>query len=150
MRAVIPHFLSKAPPQEPFTPSAQHPFPRAPPVVGRIVNICSIAAIKGCAAGAAYTASKHALLGLSRNTSFMYTNTGIVTNIMIPGGVATKMLQNSKVDPDELGTEPVRKGSQNMPGICDPNEVARTILFLAGVTDLNGAEVCVDRGWSIA
>ncbi|KAJ6262891.1 U3 small nucleolar RNA-associated protein [Drechslerella dactyloides] len=150
MRAVIPHFLTKCTPREPFTPSATAPFPPAPPIVGRIVNICSAAAVKGCAAGAAYTASKHALLGLSRNTSFMYTRDGILTNVVIPGGVATNIMQNSKAVPDEIGYPIVRDGSQNMPGVCDVEEVARTVVFLAGSKDVNGAEVSVDRGWTVA
>ncbi|KAK6543350.1 hypothetical protein TWF694_000101 [Orbilia ellipsospora] len=150
MRTVIPHFLSKTTPPEAFTPTAQMPFPPAPPVVGRIINICSVAAQKGGAAGAAYTTSKHALLGLSRNTSFMYTKDGIITNVVIPGGVMTNIVQNSKVMPDELGMALVREGSRNMPGVCEADEVARTVVFLASVKDLNGAEICVDRGWSAA
>ncbi|KAK6341650.1 hypothetical protein TWF696_008719 [Orbilia brochopaga] len=150
MRAVIPHFLSKFVPPVPFTPSATAPFPPTPPIIGRIVNICSVAAVKGCAAGAAYTTSKHALLGLSRNTSFMYTQNGILTNVVIPGGVMTNIMQNSKAEPDELGFGIVQKGSQNMPGVCDADEVARTVVFLAGAKDVNGAEVSVDRGWTIA
>ncbi|KAF3916401.1 hypothetical protein ABW21_db0207213 [Orbilia brochopaga] len=150
MRAVIPHFLSRFVPPEPFTPSATAPFAPAPPVIGRIVNICSVAAVKGCASGAAYTASKHGLLGLSRNTSFMYTQNGILTNVVIPGGVMTNIMQNSHAVPDELGFGIVQKGSQNMPGLCDADEVARTVVFLAGAKDVNGAEVSVDRGWTIA
>ncbi|KAF3910465.1 hypothetical protein ABW20_dc0108373 [Dactylellina cionopaga] len=152
MRTVIPHFLSKVASEskEQFTPTSESPYPPAPPIVGHIINICSIAAQKGCAAGAAYTASKHALLGLSRNTSFMYTNTGILTNVVIPGGVATNIVQNSKVVPDKLGMDLVMKGCQSMPGICEADEIARTVVFLAGARDLNGAEICVDRGWNVA
>ncbi len=40
---------------------------------GSIINIASTAAISGAAAGAAYTTSKHALIGLTRNTAWMYT-----------------------------------------------------------------------------
>ena len=43
---------------------------------GSIINVCSTASMRGGAAGAAYTASKHALLGLSRNTSWMYRHQG--------------------------------------------------------------------------
>ncbi|KAF3939618.1 hypothetical protein ABW19_dt0202735 [Dactylella cylindrospora] len=150
MRAVIPHFLSKAPPPQPFTPTAQNPFPPSPPIIGHIINICSVAAYKGCTSGAAYTASKHALLGLSRSTSFMYTSNGILTNAVVPGGVLTNIMQNSKVVPDSIGMPLIQKGSSNMPGVSDASEVARTVVFLAGAKDINGAEICVDKGWSVA
>jgi NAD(P)-dependent dehydrogenase (short-subunit alcohol dehydrogenase family) len=44
---------------------------------GVIVNVCSVASLRGAAAGVAYTASKHALLGASRSTAWMYANEGI-------------------------------------------------------------------------
>ena len=53
---------------------------------GNIINVCSIAAIRGSAAGAAYTASKHALLGLSRSTAWGYARDGIRCNAVLPGG----------------------------------------------------------------
>lgn len=53
---------------------------------GSIVNVCSTAAIRGTAAGTAYTVSKHALLGLSRSTSWGYAKDKIRCNAVIPGG----------------------------------------------------------------
>ncbi len=40
---------------------------------GNIVNVASIGGVRGCRAGAAYTASKHALVGMTKNTAYMYT-----------------------------------------------------------------------------
>ncbi|TVY90649.1 Short-chain dehydrogenase reductase 3a, partial [Lachnellula willkommii] len=52
---------------------------------GTIVNVCSTASVRGSAAGAAYTASKHALLGLSRSTAWGYAKDGIRCNVVLPG-----------------------------------------------------------------
>lgn len=58
---------------------------------GVIVNICSVASKYGYNAGAAYTASKHALLGLSRNTAFNYSDKGIYSIALLLGGMATNV-----------------------------------------------------------
>ncbi|KAF1827889.1 NAD(P)-binding protein [Dissoconium aciculare CBS 342.82] len=58
---------------------------------GAIVNIASIAAFKGGAAGAAYTASKHGILGLTRNTAAFYHNKGIRCNAIQAGAMATNI-----------------------------------------------------------
>lgn len=54
---------------------------------GAIVNVCSTATIRGSAASIAYTASKHALLGLTCGTVWGYAKEGIKCNAVIPGGV---------------------------------------------------------------
>jgi NAD(P)-dependent dehydrogenase (short-subunit alcohol dehydrogenase family) len=51
---------------------------------GSIVNTASTAGIEGGAAGAAYTAAKHGLVGLTRNTAWMYATQGIRCNAIIP------------------------------------------------------------------
>ncbi|MFI5586486.1 SDR family NAD(P)-dependent oxidoreductase [Amycolatopsis sp. NPDC051758] len=55
---------------------------------GSIVNIASEAALRGSAAGIAYTASKHAVVGITRNCAVMYGPHGIRVNAVAPGGVA--------------------------------------------------------------
>ena len=56
---------------------------------GRIVNVASEAGLRGSAAGVAYTASKHAVVGLTKSSAVMYAKSGIRTNAVAPGGVAT-------------------------------------------------------------
>lgn len=63
---------------------------------GCIINICSIASIRGSAAGAAYTMSKHALLGLSRSTSWGYRDEGIRCNAVVPGGECIFLPEESR------------------------------------------------------
>ncbi|KAI3399562.1 hypothetical protein diail_6584 [Diaporthe ilicicola] len=58
---------------------------------GLIINICSAAAKSGHSAGAAYTASKHGLLGLSKNTAFAYADKGIYTVAFLLGGMNTNV-----------------------------------------------------------
>lgn len=58
---------------------------------GLIINICSVAARTGHSAGAAYTASKHGLLGLSKNTAFAYADKGIYSVALMLGGMNTNI-----------------------------------------------------------
>jgi len=58
---------------------------------GVIVNNASVGGLFGGRAGAAYTASKHAVIGLARNTGFMYANKGIRCNALAPGAVVTNI-----------------------------------------------------------
>ncbi|MDD5095542.1 MAG: SDR family NAD(P)-dependent oxidoreductase [Dehalococcoidia bacterium] len=63
---------------------------------GSIINIASVAGFEGGAAGVAYTASKHALVGLTRNTAWMYAKNGLRCNAICPGGVKTNMASLQK------------------------------------------------------
>ena len=117
---------------------------------GSIVNICSVASVRGAAAGAAYTASKHALLGLSRNTAWMYAKSGIRSNAVIPGGVMTNIMANSGAQMDQTGQQVLGPYLAAMPGLSTPEDLAKAIVFVAGAEALNGAELHVDKGWTTA
>ncbi|MFA5919630.1 MAG: SDR family oxidoreductase [Candidatus Nanopelagicaceae bacterium] len=115
---------------------------------GAIVNTASEAAIRGSAAGTAYTVSKHGIVGLTKSDAVMYRNRGIRVNAVAPGGTRT----NIQVVPVE-GTEgPKILGGymSNVGRIADADEVAAAILFLASdaASDINGAILPVDGGWS--
>ncbi len=117
---------------------------------GVIVNICSKAGINGAAGGAAYTASKWALVGLTKNTGFLYANSGIRCNGIAPGAVATNIQQT--IDPDKMGmfTETINCGLTLNPRSGDPDEVAKVALFLASddASFVNGVIIPADMGWS--
>jgi len=69
---------------------------------GSIINIASTAAISGGAAGAAYTVSKHALVGLTRNTAWMYAKQGIRCNAIAAGATQTNIgesMPRERMDP---------------------------------------------------
>lgn len=115
---------------------------------GAIVNTASEAAIRGSAAGTAYTVSKHGIVGLTKSDAVMYRNRGIRVNAVAPGGTRT----NIQVVPVE-GTEgPKILGGymSNVGRIADADEVAAAIVFLASdaASDINGAILPVDGGWS--
>lgn len=148
MKHVIPIFLAK--PGEP-TPNPYGPtLPSTPPYKGSIVNVCSVAAVRGASAGALYTASKHALLGLSRNTTWMYAKAGVRTNVVFPGGVLTNIMANSGVAPQDYsvgGYAAIKPYHDTALGYVTPQDVAANIVHLAGADGVNGAEVSIDYGW---
>ena len=120
---------------------------------GAIVNIASVAGVTGAAAGAVYTASKHALVGLSRNTAYTYAPFGIRCNTLIVGGVETNIMAGA--DPARLDHEALAqygKWHAANPRTLKPEEVANLILFLASdeASGVNGTEVAVDAGWTAA
>ena len=120
---------------------------------GSIVNVASVAAVSGAAAGVVYTASKHALLGISRNTAFAYAPFGVRCNTLIVGGVETNIMAGA--DPATFDHEALAqygKWHAINPRSLQPEEVAALSLFLASdeASGINGAEVAVDSGWTAA
>ena len=120
---------------------------------GNIINIASTAGLGGGSAGAAYTVSKHGLVGLTRNTAWMYTNRNIRCNAICPGGVMTGMAKSvdlSKVDP--LGAERNGLYYGTMPRTLQPDEIAKLALYLASddSTCISGDVICADYGWRAA
>jgi len=62
---------------------------------GRIINMASIAGLNGTGGGAAYIASKHAVVGLTRQMAVVYTDKGITTNCVCPGVIPTNLRQHT-------------------------------------------------------
>lgn len=128
IRAVVPHMLAAG--------------------KGSIVNVSSEAGLRGSCAGAAYTSSKHGLIGLTRSSAIMYRDRGIRVNAVAPGAVATN-IQVTFVDgtqgPAVLG--PYLAG---MGRVAQPEELAAAIAFLASdaASNVNGVVLPVDNGWS--
>ena len=118
---------------------------------GSIVNVSSEAGIRGAAAGAAYTASKHGLIGLTRNTAYVYGKQGVRCNAIMPGGVETNIMASvdqSKLDMEGLGSlGPVHAGALRN---AKPDELAALMVFLLSgeASNVNGALIANDGGWS--
>lgn len=116
---------------------------------GAIVNVASEAALRGSAAGAAYTASKHGLLGLTRSTAFLYGPQGVRTNAVAPGPVATG-IEAPMLSPLAAGrVGPLLQvvGLQ----IAQPEQLAAAIVWLLSdeASNVNGAVLPSDGGWSV-
>lgn len=117
---------------------------------GSIVNVASAAGIRGAAAGAAYTASKHAVVGLTRNTAYTYAKQGVRANAVAPGGVETNVMTadiQQHIDQESMAAiTPVHQSAQRT---AQPIEQANLIAFLASdaASNVNGAIIPNDGGW---
>jgi len=116
---------------------------------GSIVFTASEAALRGSAAGAAYTASKHGVAGLVKNLAVMYRGQGIRANAVAPGATATAIEVDAR--PDAYG--PAVVGAlimNNMGRLTEPEEQAAAIVFLASdaAGAINGVILAADDGWS--
>jgi NAD(P)-dependent dehydrogenase (short-subunit alcohol dehydrogenase family) len=121
-----------------------------PKGAGVIVNVCSKAGHSGGTAGAAYTTSKSGLVALTRNTGFLYRNSGIRFNGISPGAVQTQI--RDSMDPKNMGMfeEDIQYGVALGPRMGYPEELAKAILFLASDDSsfVNGQILPVCGGWS--
>jgi NAD(P)-dependent dehydrogenase (short-subunit alcohol dehydrogenase family) len=115
---------------------------------GTIVNVASEAGLRGSAAGVAYTTSKHAVIGYTKNTAFMYAPKGIRVNAVAPGAVATNIEApwNSEWAAGRLG--PLMQVV--IPGVATPEQLAAAITWLASDDSANvtGVVLASDGGWS--
>ena len=119
---------------------------------GAIVNIASISAFVAGGGGAAYTSSKHGVLGLTRQLAFDYGNKGIRVNAVCPGATRSGMTEylftdegrNPHVDAAIAGT-PAGRWAQ-------PEEIGKLVMWLASddASFVHGAAYIVDGGWTIA
>ncbi len=115
---------------------------------GAIVNVASILARRGAPWMAAYGASKHAVLGLSLSAARDYAAAGIRVNAVLPGPVATPMLERALLD--IAGDETKYAGGFPPGGPGAPGDVAAAIVFLLGeeARYINGAALTVDGATS--
>lgn len=115
---------------------------------GVIINIASIGGLFGARAGLAYTTSKHALVGMTKNIGFMYAKKGIRCNAIAPGGVNTNIMKNAQ--PDAEGAVLCSSGIGSNPRMGEPEEIAKTALFLASDESsfITGEVITVDGGWT--
>ncbi len=116
---------------------------------GVIVNTISTGGISGAHAGATYGASKHAVVGLTKNTAYMYAKKNIRVNGIAPGAVATN-ISSSITNPSKLGTERLQAVQGIIPKVGEPEEIAEAALFLASEDSsfINGVVLPVDGGWT--
>lgn len=115
---------------------------------GVIITMCSIASKTAGGGGAAYTSSKHALMGLTKQMALDYAGTGVQIFGIAPGAVQTGMTQ-SDFEPGGMAEwvakeTPIQRWTQ-------PEEVAELTVFLATgkMASMQGAIVTIDGGWTL-
>ena len=113
---------------------------------GFVVNIASLAGLKANSGMSLYTASKHAVVGLTKNAALDYAAHNITINAICPGTFRTSIWNGA---PEEVIQELAKKLSPNG-RLGDPTEIANLALFLA--SDLarftNGSIISIDAGAS--
>src|SRR5690625_6153171 len=80
---------------------------------GVIINMASAAGLYGSRAGVAYTAAKHAVVGLTKNVGFQYATKGIRCNAIAPGGVNNEIAGGES---NEFGMDRVMSGERKRVG----------------------------------
>lgn len=110
---------------------------------GAIVNIASIAGLVANKGGAAYTSSKHAVIGLTKHLSSTYAKDGIKINAICPGTIVTPLIKDVVANIPKDNVPMLRFGT--------PEEVAELAMFLASdeAAFMNGAIVPIDGGYTI-
>jgi len=116
---------------------------------GSIINIASVAGLVGVADRAAYNASKHGLVGLTRTLAAEWGGRGVRVNAVCPGWVKTAMdvadqAGGGYTDADITGRIPMGR-------FASPDDIARAVAFLADDETsgfINGHALAVDGGWT--
>lgn len=113
---------------------------------GVIVNTASIAGLVGMAEEAAYVASKHGVIGLTRTAALEVAGDDIRINCICPGAVATPMLTRSTPS-DELA-QYVADTPQRR--VATPDEIAAAVLWLCSpdAAFMTGQTLTLDGGWT--
>lgn len=116
---------------------------------GVIVNIASVGGVCGSRAGVMYTASKHAVVGITKNIAYMYAKEGIRCNAIAPGGINTN-ISSHMTSPSQFGMGRVMEGVANSVRMGEPEEIAYPALFLGSDKSslVNGAVLVADGGWT--
>ena len=114
---------------------------------GVIVNMASVAGLVAGGGGAAYTASKHAIVGYTKQLDMDYCRQGIRANAIAPGAIQTPMNQADFAGDGEIAKwvaeeTPAGRWAQ-------PSEVANLTLYIASSAAdyIHGAVIPIDGGW---
>lgn len=121
---------------------------------GRVINVCSTAALAGYPYVSAYAASKHALLGATRSLAREFAGRGVTFNAVCPGYVRTEMFEQTlgniaaRSGIDEVQAEEKLKRLSPQNRIFEPQEVAAAVAFLLGraAHGINGQALSIDGG----
>jgi NAD(P)-dependent dehydrogenase (short-subunit alcohol dehydrogenase family) len=121
---------------------------------GRVINVASIAAKAGAPYIAAYAASKHALLGLTRAVAAEVAARGVTVNAVCPGYVDTEMTDRSaafisvRTSRDETDARKILEGFSPQKRLMTADEVAGLATYLCSeaARGINGQSLVIDGG----
>jgi len=115
---------------------------------GAIVNVSSEASLRASASGVAYTASKHAVNGLTKATAVFYKGDGVRCNAVAPGAVATNI--EAPFHSAHAGAVLGPFMQAMVTSVAQPDELAALIAWLLSddASNVNGAVIPCDGGWS--
>jgi NAD(P)-dependent dehydrogenase (short-subunit alcohol dehydrogenase family) len=132
---------------------------------GSIINVGSIAGLRGGVSGHIYSATKGAVHALSRSAAAELGEKGIRVNALIPGGIVTGIfaknagIEGSKADKVTDLLKASFATLQPIPRAGLPEDIARAAVFLASDASsfVNGQDIVVDggmgsvtRGWTVS
>jgi NAD(P)-dependent dehydrogenase (short-subunit alcohol dehydrogenase family) len=121
---------------------------------GRIVNIASIAGLRGGAYLSAYTTSKHAVIGLTRALALELASKNITVNAVCPGYTDTDIVKDSvanimrKTGRSEAEALATLVATNPQGRLITPEEVAHTVLWVCGpgAESINGQSIVIAGG----
>jgi NAD(P)-dependent dehydrogenase (short-subunit alcohol dehydrogenase family) len=125
---------------------------------GRIINIASVAGLVGSGGGPAYTASKHGVVGLTRQLAITYAESGVTVNAICPGAISTGLRSNSTrilgaeappmrgVGGDDAAVKAVTPAGRR--GTVDEIAAAARYLATVDAAYVTGHTLVIDGGWT--
>jgi NAD(P)-dependent dehydrogenase (short-subunit alcohol dehydrogenase family) len=113
---------------------------------GVVINTSSGAGVRGVAGGAAYAASKHAIIGLTKSAALDHAKSNIRVNAVLPGNIETPMMDRFTGGDIQkaIDLEPVGR-------LGKPEEIAEAVLWMSADLGafVTGASISIDGGWSL-
>lgn len=118
---------------------------------GVIVNTASTAGIRSEHSLAVYSASKHAVVAMTKSAALEYVRKGIRVNAICPGGVDTSLTQAVPAMLQKSGYVPEEMPNMRLGRFAEPAEIANVVAFLASpeASYMTGSIVAVDGGLTL-
>lgn len=115
---------------------------------GSIVNCASIAGLVGFPAAAAYVASKHGVVGMTKTAALDNAKTGIRVNAICPGVIHTPMIDRFSKGDKQIESQ--LASAAPMARMGQPEEIADAVVWLCnpGASFITGQAIAIDGGWT--
>ncbi|KAF2158499.1 hypothetical protein M409DRAFT_61602 [Zasmidium cellare ATCC 36951] len=121
------------------------------PPGGHIINLTSIFGLHACPWGANYSASKHAIVGLTRSAALEVANQNIYINAIAPGLIPTGMVndigETAKIDAAFGKIIEAVPGQYPVERFGTPDQTAKAVAYLLDCDWVTGTVLEVDGGW---